>query len=598
MSLHTHLLKTWVDRLLTLQVGEEAEPYFRGGILCPACAKIHGRSGDTLLPFLYMAKTTGEPQYRKAAEEVFWWSEHNSTRSDGSYVNDPNNDWTGITVFSVTQLTESLSLFGGMLSDDTRRAARRRLELSAEYLYQAIDRFKTNVNYYFACGAALEIAGKYLGNPDYRRKGKALIYGSLRYIDADGLIFGEGKPVGVISKKGCRAIDIAYNVEETLPALVQYSISAEDEKIHELAARVMRAHMNFLLPDGAWDNSWCTRNSKWSYWGSRTSDGCQLAYAFFADEDPSFGEAAYRNLELMARCTRDGLLYGGPMYAEAGESACVHHTFCHAKGLALCAAHGKMIEPADRPVHFCGRGMRTWNAGRVITVRDNGWYASFSGVDYRYSKHTSPGGGSPCLLWHEALGPVLAATMSRYSLLEPSNMQIPRRRPVKCQTMRIEASGTERTISNLYDDDAEFYIDQTGQALEVRGRLTDADAPGTGGAFTLKYRFSGGGFAMSACVRGQNAVLYLPVIAGGKEWVSGQEDGSFLIQKEKGTLRIACEEGSMEAASGTAAKDGFARDFNPVGGFLYLPIAIELPADTEITVSFTPCARDSQSGKS
>ena len=40
----------------------------------------------------------------------------------------------------------------------------------------------------------------------------------------------------------------------------------------------MRTHMEFMLPDGGWDNSWGTRNYKWTWWGSRTSDGCQPAY--------------------------------------------------------------------------------------------------------------------------------------------------------------------------------------------------------------------------------------------------------------------------------------------------------------------------------
>ena len=39
----------------------------------------------------------------------------------------------------------------------------------------------------------------------------------------------------------------------------------------------LRTHMEFMLPDGAWDNSWGTRNYKWSWWGSRTSDGCHPA---------------------------------------------------------------------------------------------------------------------------------------------------------------------------------------------------------------------------------------------------------------------------------------------------------------------------------
>jgi hypothetical protein len=85
--------------------------------------------------------------------------------------------------------------------------------------------------------------------------------------------------------------------------------------------------MEFMLPDGAWDNSWGTRNFKWTWWGSRTSDGCHPAYRLLADRDPRFAEVSRRNLALMAACTHDGLLYGGPHYRAAGYAPCIHHTF-------------------------------------------------------------------------------------------------------------------------------------------------------------------------------------------------------------------------------------------------------------------------------
>jgi hypothetical protein len=31
----------------------------------------------------------------------------------------------------------------------------------------------------------------------------------------------------------------------------------------------MDTHLEFMLHDGAWDNSWGTRNFKWTYWGNR-----------------------------------------------------------------------------------------------------------------------------------------------------------------------------------------------------------------------------------------------------------------------------------------------------------------------------------------
>ena len=48
------LLVEWVDALLAYQC-EGLHPSLDGGILCPACARIHGRIGDTVLPLMYLA---------------------------------------------------------------------------------------------------------------------------------------------------------------------------------------------------------------------------------------------------------------------------------------------------------------------------------------------------------------------------------------------------------------------------------------------------------------------------------------------------------------------------------------------------------------
>ena len=33
-----------------------------------------------------------------------------------------------------------------------------------------------------------------------------------------------------------------------------------------------KKHLEFMLPDGAWDNSWGTRSFKWTYWGVKSSN--------------------------------------------------------------------------------------------------------------------------------------------------------------------------------------------------------------------------------------------------------------------------------------------------------------------------------------
>ena len=68
------LLRNWCDRLLQLQVTEPAFPGLDGGLLCPACARIHGRCIDAVYPLMHMAASTGHDRYLDAAVRLTNWS--------------------------------------------------------------------------------------------------------------------------------------------------------------------------------------------------------------------------------------------------------------------------------------------------------------------------------------------------------------------------------------------------------------------------------------------------------------------------------------------------------------------------------------------
>ena len=107
--------------------------------------------------------------------------------------------------------------------------------------------------------------------------------GSIKYITKkDFLIYGETQPTGLTSPNGCKGVDLGYNVEETIPSLVGYALVTGDKEALDIMEKTMKVHIEFMLPDGAWDNSWGTRNFKWTYWGSRTSDGYQAGFAALA----------------------------------------------------------------------------------------------------------------------------------------------------------------------------------------------------------------------------------------------------------------------------------------------------------------------------
>ncbi|WP_315815687.1 hypothetical protein [Paraflavitalea speifideaquila] len=132
-----------------------------------------------------------------------------------------------------------------------------------------------------------------------------------------------------------------------------YGLLTKDEEVLQAVTRSLQTHMELMLPDGGWDNSWGTRNYKWTYWGSRTSDGCQPAYVLLADRDPRFYKVALKNTELLQQYTHEGLLYGGPHYLSHKVLSSVHHTFCHIKALTTILDHTPVVPSVPIKNWYC-----------------------------------------------------------------------------------------------------------------------------------------------------------------------------------------------------------------------------------------------------
>lgn len=90
LQLYTELLMQWTDAMLKLQITDKTFSGLYGGNMCPACGRIHGRCGDAVYPFMWMAEKTGKQEYLDAAKRVVQWANNNVTMHDGSWVNDVN----------------------------------------------------------------------------------------------------------------------------------------------------------------------------------------------------------------------------------------------------------------------------------------------------------------------------------------------------------------------------------------------------------------------------------------------------------------------------------------------------------------------------
>lgn len=519
-ELYFETLKSWCDAMLEYQVHDPEKKRFHGGLMCPSCLMLHGRGHDAVYPLLCMADRTGEERYLRAALELFDWGE-NLICDDGSFYNDAQGQWNGITVFAVTGLCEALNSHGHLLDEKQKHRFEERMRRGAQWIYDTVTLdFVTNINYHATASAALALTGNYFERQDYLERARLLAHYCAAHILEDGFLYGEGKPAEYVTKRGCRPVDIGYNVEETTPSLLVYARAVHDREVEAQVKNLMRAQLDFMLPDGAWDNSFGTRNFKWTYWGSRTSDGCQQAYGLWGDKEPLFAEAAFRNLELYRKCTHQGLLHGGPDYEIHGEPPCIHHTFCHAKALAAALDHGLKDFPRTALPSEQAQGLRYYPSVDTYKISGGGFLGTVTGYDFEYVEGGHASGGTLSMLWHERTGPLIMASMTAYSMREIHNMQLSRKKKEhQALTPRAEMLRDGVWYSQSYDCEAVIEGEERGGevSVTVNARLADIAHryPDNPVSVRLNYHFRKSRLEISGEVTGdqERAVRwYLPVI--------------------------------------------------------------------------------------
>ena len=498
------MLVEWCDALVRLQVHQPDCQRLDGGILCPACGMIHGRCHEAVYPLLCAARLTGNEIYLTAAKRLFFWGE-NMRCADGAFRNDYKSDWKGVTVFAAIALHDALREHGVLLTDQEKAAWEARLAEMGAWLYRNLtESSAAYLNYLAANACAMALLGVYFSKEDYLLLAKRLAAFCLTHVTENGLIFGEGSPRTACSPKGCRAIDGGgYNVEETLPCLYRYATLVEDCEVLEACRRLWHAHLQWMLPDGAWDNSTGTRGFKWTYWGSRTADGCQAALFALGKSEPVFAEAAWRNLALYRRCTQDGLLFGGPDYHRNGEPACVHHTFCHAKVLAEALDGGlfsfeRVRLPSDTP-----QALKYYPELDTFRAAWGPWRMDVTGYDISYAKAGHASGGSISMLWHEGVGPLMAVGTIDRTLREPHNQQL----SVHPETVRSGCPRVE-TFDGQYGQHyckaAQLSAAETPDGLQIRADTALCDSDGhplqQGCECSLRYHLAESGLTVCGSV--------------------------------------------------------------------------------------------------
>jgi hypothetical protein len=596
------LLADWCDGMINHQIISPENLEVHGALDCPACEHIHGRCMDAVYPFLYMADSTGDKKYLDAAILVMNWAENNVSHPDGSWtvISNPNA-WKGISVFGAVALAEALYYHGHVLDEETRIAWTERLRKAANYILETFNMAFTNINYGFTGVFALNLFGRVLKDPVYTRRSHEMAKEVKDFFtEPNKLLWGESKPFDRQSPKGLHGVDLGYNVEESLNGVVMYALQENDEEMLELLEKSLAGHMEFMLPDGAWDNSFGTRHNKWSYWGSRTTDGCQVGYGMMAGRNPAFGTVACKSTLLLKECTADGLLHGGPHYISHGIKPCIHHTFAHAKPLAAILDAGKKLPEITRNTPLPREtvyGVKEFPEVLTWLVSKGPWRGTVTSYDMLYIEDRpiqQATGGSLAVLYHEKAGLLFAASMARYIIVESNNQQ---HYPGEefALTPRIEVVENEDWFTNLYDLSANVRVSEENDQIrfdiqtqiqnEARQKL-----PGNRSAFNIGYVFRDEELVISAKPAEGNSpegtpALVLPVASVNSEIVTHPAPRRIEIIKEHGTLVL-----ESNVPLWIKPMEGGRRAFNLVPGLEAVPVFARYDADVSekivVTIQF------------
>ncbi|MDP4291300.1 MAG: hypothetical protein Q8908_09485, partial [Bacteroidota bacterium] len=325
------------------------------------------------------------------------------------------------------------------------------------------------------------------------------------------------------------------------------------------------------------------RNFKWTYWGSRTSDGCQSAFALMANREPAFYKVALQNTLLFQKCTHNHLLYGGPHYVNHGILPCVHHTLGHSKALATL-----LVKADSIPDNILGHnlvlpreqeyGVKTFDDIQTWLIARKDWRATITGFDQEYTmKGGHATGGAMTMLWHPKTGPVIVASMNNYQLVESSNMQRDKDPFSMSLTPRFEIEVNKNRYSN--SNDLKAIIDYQKNDNELRfqthSQLVDENqnpVPGMPVSCEINYAFTDDAVVISAAYRSAKQMdglkYILPIVSSNEEKVKVISRYQLEIEKPNGIITIQSKTplNIRESVNG--------RIFNFVPGMEALPLEL------------------------
>lgn len=485
-------LTTLVTTLEGLQVGAN-DPTHAGALQCPHCQVLHTRAAEAVWPFVLQFAETGDERHLRAARVLAAWL-FRQQQADGSWKETPE-EWTGTTTDQLLMLVLAYPRISVRLEPAERAAWLRAIEGAADYLARVMSPEFASINYCATTTASLAAAHTLITKPVYLERARALARQTVAKMDEDGFLNGEGGKCHDL-KMG---VDLGYSLEMSFWGLGYYARLTGDALVNDLVRAALQPHLTFIYPDGSMDGSWGIRSNKWTTYGSATSDGCQVLFMLYADEDPAYASAAFRNLEFLRTCLRDGLVQYGPHHAAVMQDPpCLYPTFAKAKNLALAM----MLETkAERPLVDLPTQRAGWQRHfptiDVVATRTRRFMATTTAYGYKdvakgaASKYMfRPSGGALSYLWLEGHGILQASSQTEYNRWEP--MHFPEAPGLQPLTPRIEYAVKKTYFTNLFEFDGRLRAanPRAGEfTVSTYGELKDRNWHYGGVSYRLTHTF-------------------------------------------------------------------------------------------------------------
>ncbi len=492
ISLKSECLKTLyvlADALLDLQVTDTLDQNF-GALSCDHCSVYHTRAGEAVFPFAVAYKHSSNEKYIVAAKRLGRWLIEQQLQG-GEWRETPE-EWTGTTTDQLLMMALAFPIIKDNLTDKEKELWEFSIRKAADYLVRVMSPEFASINYCATTTASLAMTSKVFPDKRYLKKAQDLAIQVVSRMDEDGFISGEGGRIYGI-KYG---VDVGYEIDMSLWGLGLYAKSTGDEFVDDKVKESLKNHLYFVYPNGSIDGSWGIRSNKWTTYGSKTADGCQILFSLYASEDSRYRAAAIRNLEYLREMIKDGLIGYGPCYWDIFDESCIYPTFARAKNLAMAIELGEQDPGETPPLPTDQEGwVKYFPTVDVALVRSKNLMTTITAYGYKDVKRGEkskymyrPTGGSISNLWVEGHGFLQTSSQTEYHRWEP--MHFPEVGKIYCLTPRIEFENENGYFTNLYEFDGRISVDTDDQAaasISTSGELRDKNQFPGGIAYTLTH---------------------------------------------------------------------------------------------------------------